>query len=220
MTNDYPYYDTRIRHITSLYKKARPDGEVFVSLLGYGGMVDDLFIKAAKRPDMFAESVARYLKKFNLDGVDIDWESPQINQYAPELITLLKAISKISKVTHAVVPGLALPEIIGKLRDLVDSINIMSYQTSTDSIEYVMNEYNASGLPYHKMAIGIDTESRFETMDTVRSKLELAHKYNATVFEYRFDNDIPPFFNTTTMIDKVLHEMKSIMRSPGKNIQY
>lgn len=215
MTNNHMSDHLKILHIISLYKKARPDGEIFVSL--YGDSIDDRFVNAANHSDVFSRSVLEYLQKYNMTGLDIDWESRSINRYVNELITLIKSCNKVFKkkykISHAIWPYVHAAETVGLLANQVDEINIMSYSLSTEFVELLINQYNASGFPYEKMVLGVETELGTETKNIIIGKVALMEKYNLRgIFLWRLDNDdiqlvdnsgkkIPTFKTTKMLYD-------------------
>jgi Glycosyl hydrolases family 18 len=219
MTNGHPSDHEKILHIMSLYKKARPNGEVFVSI--YGDAVDDRFVNASKS-DIFAESVMKYLMRYGMDGLDIDWETIGINFYAKDLVNLIKSCKRVFKnkykISHAIWPDVHYPETVGMLRGLVNEINIMSYGMGIPKVEYLINRYNESGFPYEDIIVGMETESTNENYNTIIGKLELIKKYNLKgLYLYRLDNDDipidldgkqigPPTFKTTKMLWDALHK--------------
>lgn len=202
MTNAHIGDHDKILRIISLYKKARPNGEVFVSL--YGDSVDEYFANAANHPTIFSESVLAYLKKYNMNGIDIDWESVSINRYSNVLVTLIKSCNKVFNgkylISHAIWPNVHDSSTVGLLADIVDEINIMSYSLGISNIEYLINQYNASGFPYNKMVLGIETETGYETKSTISGKVALIKKYNLKgIFVWRLDNDDIQQFNNTNV---------------------
>jgi chitinase len=72
-------FDTaRLRHLVDL-KKTNPDLKVTLSLGGWGGCrtCSDVFRTRAGRKE-FVRSVKRILQDFNVDGIDLDWEYPNL----------------------------------------------------------------------------------------------------------------------------------------------
>ena len=212
LTNERATDHAKILHIISSYKKARPDGQILIS--NYGEY-DDNYVNASKNSQNFAEIVLLYLKKYEIDGFDLDWESVRINDLSNELINLLKTCKYIFKnkykLSHAIWPGVHSPKTVGMLANLVDEINIMSYEMSISSLEFLINQYNQSGFPYEKMVLGMETETRNENNETICGKIDLVNKYNLRgIFVWRLDNDDipiksgiqvgPPSFRTVKML--------------------
>lgn len=201
---DYP----KMQKIISLYKKERLNSEIFVSMYDER---EDRVLYAANNPDIFSESVDQYLKKYKLDGLDLDWETIGINTYSSHLVNLSKSCfgknKHKHKITHAIWPDVHYPKTIGLLKNITDQINIMSYGLSIPSIEFLINSYNESGFPYEKMVLGMETESQQENKNTIIGKLELVRKYNLFgIFIWRLDND--PDFKTTKMLMDVMRNNK------------
>jgi GH18 family chitinase len=196
ITNENPDDEVRIKKVISLYRKSNPQGEVFVSLY------DERYersLYAANNSDNYFRSVVKYIKKYKLDGLDLDWETVLINRYSNELVTLLKVCHDQIKISHAIWPYVHDPKTVGLLANVVDQINIMSYSLSVSIVEYLINSYNQSGFPYEKMVLGIESETQDETQETINGKIGLVSKYNlAGIFLWRLDND--PEFKTVKMI--------------------
>lgn len=218
LTNPLTTDHNKILHIMSLYKKAKPNGEIFITL--FGDNTDEYYIYAANHSKKFSESVLKYLKKYNFNGIDLDWETISINRYSDTLVTLIKSCKEIFKnkykITHAIWPYVHDPKTVGLLADMVDEINIMSYGFSAVTTEYLIKQYNASGFPYEKMVLGIETEIGIDTKDIIFDKINLINKYNLSgIFEWRLDNDDitngKPSFKTTKILYNMLNNYKFIL---------
>ena len=59
----------KILHIISSYKKARPDGQILISDYGEN---EDNYVNASKNSQKFAENVLLYLKKYNINKLDLN----------------------------------------------------------------------------------------------------------------------------------------------------
>ncbi|MBF9253444.1 glycoside hydrolase family 18 protein [Pontibacter sp. 172403-2] len=84
-----PKDSTSLTYLVSL-KQAHPDLKIMFSLGGWGGCetCSDVFATAQGREE-FAKSVKALSGKYNLDGIDLDWEYPTIagfpgHRFAPE----------------------------------------------------------------------------------------------------------------------------------------
>jgi GH18 family chitinase len=218
----------RIREIVSLCRQNNPEAEIFITS-NFGGVMDDEYLAAANDPQKFAKSVLSYLKTYELDGYDMDWESRSIDDYAPQLISLLSSChatfaaagpnphGRPYKVTHAVWPGVESPETLASLKDSVDQINIMSYGPGDtyDLVSYADSYYQA-GFPYEKMIGGVESETGYtesggpDTQASVGAKCAYVKANNlAGLFEWRMDNDMrtgdgPPTFQVTRWMSDCL----------------
>lgn len=203
--------DSKIRTIVDLCHQENPDTEIFI-VSNYGDGMDDEYKIASEDPERFGRSVLTYLNRYHLDGYDMDWESPEINEYSAHLISLLTATYGILKdsgnnphntdykVTHAVWPGVHSPELVSDLNDSVDQINIMSY--GGNNLTSYADEYNQAGFPYEKMIGGAESEFGYEggpdTSSTVSEKVRyIREKDLAGIMEWRLDNDMRTKDNMT-----------------------
>lgn len=210
----------KIRNVIALARQGNPDAEILISS-NFGGDMDNEYLQAAQNPQKFADSVVAYMKKYGLDGYDMDWESHQINEDAPQLTALLStchatfaAAGKNPQgrpylLTHTVWPGVESAEIVAGLNDSVDQLNIMSYGSGdTYDLASYADSYLA-GFPYDKMVGGLESENGNtdgggpDTEASVVAKCSYVKEHNlAGLFEWRMDNDMrngngPPTFQVT-----------------------
>jgi len=201
----------RIRTVVSLCRLNNPGAEIFITS-NFGDDLDTEYLVAAQDPQKFADSVLAYLKAYDLDGYDMDWESGQIDDYAPQLTSLLSTChatfaaagnnpqGRTYLLTHTVWPGVESAQTVDGLKDSVDQINIMSYGTGDkyDLVSYA-DVYAAAGFPYDKMIGGVESESGYvdnvgpDTQASVAAKCAYVKEHNlAGLFEWRMDNDMRP----------------------------
>ena len=212
----------KIRNIIALCRQGNSDAEIFISS-NFGGGLDDQYAQAAQDPQKFADSVVDYMKKYGLDGYDMDWESRQIDEYAPQLTTLLSTCHAAFaaagnnqpghpyRLTHTVWPGVESPETVAGLIDSVDELNLMTYGPGDgyDLASYA-DSYHQAGVPYEQMIGGVESESGYpenggpDTEASVATKCAYVKANNlAGLFEWRMDNDLrtsdggPPTFRVT-----------------------
>jgi hypothetical protein len=211
----------KIRNVVALARQSNPDAVVLISS-NFGGDMDNEYLRAAQDPQKFADSVVAYMKKYDLDGYDMDWESYQINEDAPQLTTLLSTCHATFAaagsnphghpyiLTHTVWPGVESPETVAGLKDSVDQVNIMSYGSGDtyDLVSYA-DSYAQAGFPYEMMIGGLENEDGYtdgggpDTRASVAAKCAYVKEHNlAGLFEWRMDNDMrsddgPPSFQVT-----------------------
>lgn len=212
----------RIRNVVALCRQNNPNAEIFITS-NFGKELDDEYNTAAEDPQKFADSVMAYLKEYDLDGYDMDWESRQIDDYAAQLTSLLSTChvtfaaagtnphGRAYKLTHTVWPGVESAQTVAGLKDSVDQINIMSYGPgdSYDLVSYA-DSYSQAGFPYEQMIGGVESESGYpenggpDTQASVATKCAYVKANNlAGLFEWRMDNDLrtsdggPPTFRVT-----------------------
>jgi GH18 family chitinase len=201
----------RIRNVVALCREANPEAEIFI-VSNFGDELDPEYLAAAEDPQKFADSVIAYLKEYDLDGYDMDWESRQIDDYAPQLTSLLSACherfagegnspgGRRFLLTHTVWPGVESADTVSGLRDSVDQINIMSYGPGdTYDLSTYASAYNNAGFPYEKMIGGIESESGYgesgghDTQESITAKCSFVKvNHLAGLFEWRMDNDMRP----------------------------
>ena len=138
-------------------KKQNPDLKILISIGGWGWSrnFSDAVLTSEKQKT-FAKSAVEIMGKYNLDGVDIDWEYPAIpgdvgNVYRPEdkknytlmfaairaeLDALSKTTSKKYLLTTAVGGFQQFIDSteMGKAQEYLDYVNIMSYDSQSSKI--------------------------------------------------------------------------------------
>jgi len=202
----------RVREMVALCHEKNPDAEILISSNFGGSELDREYLTAALDPQKFADSVLAYLKEYDLDGYDMDWESSNIDDYVPQLTALLSTChatfasaglnphGRSYKVTHTVWPGVESAQTVAGLKDAVDQVNIMSYGTGDkyDLVSYA-DAYAAAGFPPGKMIGGLESESGYtdnagpDTQETVAAKCAYVKSHNlAGLFVWRIDNDMRP----------------------------
>jgi hypothetical protein len=213
--------EAKIRNVIALCRQGNPDAEIFITS-NFGEGMDDQYLQAAQDPRKFADSVVDYMKEYGLDGYDMDWESRQIDDYAPQLTTLLSTChatfaaagnnphGRPFGLTHTVWPGVESAQTVAGLKESVDQINIMSYGPGdTYDLASYADAYYQAGFPYGKMIGGVESESGYpesggpDTQASVDAKCAYVKANNlAGLFEWRMDNDMradngPPTFQVT-----------------------
>ena len=155
--------------------------EVFISIggwgIGDGGGEDGRFHRMAERAEgrrAFIESTMRFVRKYNLDGVDLDWEYPdEDHPSADHYVALVQDLGKQlhaegKKLTAAVVSyGKKGYGIKKEAFDAMDWINLMAYDDdyskdylaahspyalAIQSLDYWIKE---RGLPASKAVLGL-----------------------------------------------------------------
>ncbi len=202
----------RIRNIVGLIRQNNPDAEIFITSNFDEEKLDPRYLQASQDPQKFAESVVDYLKAYDLDGYDMDWESRKIDDYAPQLTSLLAAChdrfaaegnsprGRPYLLTHTVWPGVESPETVAGLKDSVDQLNLMTYGPGdTYDLASFATAYHDAGVPYEKMIGGVESESGYpesgghDTQESVAAKCAWVQENNlAGLFEWRMDNDMRP----------------------------
>ena len=202
----------RIHEIVALCHENNPGAEIFITSNFDERELDPEYLQAAQDPQKFADSVLAYLKEYDLDGYDMDWESGRIDDYAPQLTSLLSTChatftaagnnphGRPYLLTHTVWPGVESAETVAGLKDSVDQLNLMTYGTGDkyDLVSFA-DSYAAAGFPYEKMIGGVESESAYtdnvgpDTQGSVAAKCAYVKEHNlAGLFSWRMDNDMRP----------------------------
>jgi len=152
-----------LRYLVGLKKKNR-DLKVLISIGGWGGsrfFSDAVLTDTARKA--FAASAAAIVGKYNLDGVDIDWEYPDDigagniyriddkHNYTLMFKELRHSLDSVTNITHhtylltAAVGGFKrflLQTEMGKAQQYLDYINLMTYEASQDSLGVAVHHTN------------------------------------------------------------------------------
>jgi hypothetical protein len=163
---------SRIRNAIMLCRQNNPDAEIFISSNFGGNEMDDQYLLAAQDPQKFADSAVAYLKDYGLDGYDMDWESSNIDNYAPQLKSILATthttfasagngrLGKPYLLTHTVWPGVESAETAANLIGSVDQLNLMTYGTGNKyDLAATADSLHQAGVPYDMMVGGLESES-------------------------------------------------------------
>ncbi len=152
-----------LRYLVGLKKKNR-DLKVLISIGGWGGsrfFSDAVLSDTARKA--FAASAAAIVGKYNLDGVDIDWEYPNDigagnifrandkHNYTLMFKELRHSLDSVTNITHhtylltAAVGGFKrflLQTEMDQVQKYLDYINLMTYDYSQDSLGISMHHTN------------------------------------------------------------------------------
>jgi chitinase len=148
-------------------KLKNPALKILMSIGGWTwskGFSDAVLTDTARKA--FAQSAVAMMQKYNLDGVDIDWEYPgmkgdTLHVYRPEdkenytlmfkelrteLDSLQQATGKMYLLTTAVggFPSFLRHTEMGKAQQYLDYVNLMTYDYSWSTASHHTNLYNAS----------------------------------------------------------------------------
>ena len=196
-----PDSPTRVEALTAACRQANPGAEVYISS-GYDD--GEMYLEAAKDPGRFADSVVAFLRRYGLDGYDMDWENGLETQPLNDLATALRSAFDTAGAEDGKHYGLTLatwpkPDRaydMSVLAAQLDAINIMSYGVD-ESLEGCAQAYEQQGFPAAKMIGGVDTENGYlGGVDTIGSDGSIAEKAQyalqnglAGMMEWRLDND-------------------------------
>lgn len=194
-------FDGNVDHAVALINRMRevnPQAEIFVSLGGDGG--PNAFGGAAKDA-RFAEHVREFLQKYQLQGIDIDWEMGLQRELLSRLITQLSPVLHQAglKLTLAVWQFVSPAYDMSVLTPQLDQMNIMSYG-QIRKLDGIVKQYVDAGFPIEKLIGGIEVENPYreggpDTLGetgTIVQKANFARQHGmAGLMSWRLDNDYP-----------------------------
>lgn len=166
--------------------KANPRNQHLRTLVSIGGWTfRDQFKQAVyTNADRFIISIAEFLNKYGLDGVDLDWEYPESAEDAEILRYLVYNLHKCGIVSLALrgYPTLTDYQLRG-LEPYVDAFYIMTYDYNLNGavvdvpvhlndVERSLNAYLVS-VPAHKLHLGVNTYKNRYGGGLARNKLLL-----------------------------------------------
>ncbi len=141
--------------------------KVLVSIGGWNDGDDSRFHAVAANPayiTTFVNNCVSLVTTYNLDGIDIDWEYPDAGASADQYVTFMSALATVmhsrGKLLTAAVIGRANKGVKPEIFDLVDFLNIMSYDGGTPHSTYAMavadlRSWRAKGLSKDKAILGV-----------------------------------------------------------------
>ena len=161
------------RHLQHTVELAHAAGaRVLISVGGWGW--DDEFEEMAateKTRARFVGLVVEFMKSYNLDGVDIDWEYPNAGASATNYLELMRelrqSLPKPTLLTAAVIARAGDAEgVLPEVFTLLDFVNVMAYDDgSSDHSSYALAEsavrsWTSLGLPPEKCVLGVPFYAR------------------------------------------------------------
>ncbi|WP_435893572.1 glycoside hydrolase family 18 protein [Oceaniferula spumae] len=179
------------KHLKTI--KSRLQGTDTRLILCLGGWKKDEHFPAVTSSEQsrvtFAETLAKFAKKYDIDGVDLDWEYPKNAQQWHDLGKLIAAGKKAMGArpfiwSVAVHPRHLIPnEVVKQL----DRIHLMTYDAGkkhcdTTVAQTAIQEWKKRGVPANKLCIGVAFYGRkMENRNEVKTYAELFQIYGKAV---------------------------------------
>ena len=184
-----------MRLITQDARKVNPDIQLSLTLgYGNGALISQIFTNSQKTPEEAAEAFAKnmvsYLKKYNLNGFDLDWEYPISSDTSQDQFKLLiNAIGtefekEQKKYYLTISPAVADNLDADAINEYVDFINLQLYSGFTIPFEFTRIGINSDLFAYGAKFEGISPPDNkgYQTA-------EEAYKDNNEKYHYsRFTN--------------------------------
>lgn len=159
-----------------------PELKVMVACGGWGGSggFSDMAASEENRK-IFVESVVAFIKKYDLDGLDLDWEYPGLpgigNTYRPEdKQNFTSLVTELRQAMDQLKPGLIITFAaagweryfdhieLDKVMKQVDFINLMTYDMA-GGVPLTNHHTNLYGIPYDQLDQEIKTLLKDENIE-------------------------------------------------------
>lgn len=196
--------------------------KVILSIGGANGGADEAFESLTKNQAYltnFVKTITDLISQYNLDGVDIDWESPIVGKTDVSFSSLIQQLSKVlhqnKKLLTIAVPFSNGEFVSDDLVKAVDFINIMAYDnvneknhSSYNLADSALDYWLARGVPREKAILGIPFYGRtllnwqFLSYDLYHQILEKGGSADSDIFNKIQYNGI------TTVKSKTLLALK------------
>jgi chitinase len=166
--------------------------------------------------DFFADSVVTFVKKYNFDGLDVDWEYPTQRGGAPEdkenFSLLLETLAnKLHAEGLMVTAGVAADPTIAsegydfqKVGEYVDYINLMSYDYHTAASDHV----TGINSPLHQPPGG-------KPNDTLYTDSSVSQWLNGGVPASKLVIGVPMYGRTYTLVNSQDHDLGAPVSGNG-----
>lgn len=151
--------------INDIVKKAHASGAKVLASLGGGG-TDTTVANQYKNPandDALVANLDTFLKKYDLDGADIDIEKESKSEVGDNYGTFVsKVVDKLrpqGKLVTAAVAQYLQPAMNDSTLHLFDFVNIMIYSQKTSDYTSQLNYYIGKGMKKEQLTLGIISET-------------------------------------------------------------
>jgi GH18 family chitinase len=200
--------DFRVKDLITSLKNKHPNDtpDIFV-VIGQGTIDNNGSLEDAAKDQNFPTAVIQFLKKYGLNGVDIDWETPTKEELT-NMINLLQPIRDNGySLTIDVWPDVRTRLYDSSLPQLLDQINIMSYGKYRDAADEAKDYMSILKFQPLQIIGGIETESDYSEaggVDTlgpdgsIQTKVDNAFNEElslAGMMSWRLGNDYAPSTN-------------------------
>jgi glycosyl hydrolase family 18 (putative chitinase)/HYDIN/CFA65/VesB family protein len=186
----------RVKLVVRMARKTNPSIKILISL-GWGQNDDDTE-KAARTPVEFADSVRTLVQAYHLDGIDIDFESTNVEPAA--MLTLAQEIRRsLNKIRRPMIMTITPAQRGGLDNNVLEQFTYVMPQTydhggngfNFADARWLANQLRGS---YERIVYGLDSEAGTpqnpETPDNPKKFADRAKKNHAAgIFAWRLDND-------------------------------
>ncbi|HEY6763332.1 MAG TPA: glycoside hydrolase family 18 protein [Candidatus Sulfotelmatobacter sp.] len=189
--NSFPYdpKDSDLDRVKLIVQTARQKNPSLKILMSLGWGTNDAG-NAASTPGPFADSVGALIQTLNLDGLDVDFESTDVQPGA--MLTLAQAIaSSLSKVTpkREMVMTITPAQTYGLNQSVLQAFTYTMPQSYGNNPSYADTYAQILG-SYDQIVYGLDSEGPIGQSDNPQTYVDAAEANNAAgIFAWRLDND-------------------------------
>ena len=124
--------------------------------------------------DVFTSDVAKTVRDWGLDGIDIDAESGMDSEYVNTFVSLIKRLHQKlpsnALLTYTCYEGTQGPDgdILAQVLEMLSFVQLMAYFLNTEAMKALFRDYNTI-VPKHKLLIGVKAgEPQGTSLDEVR----------------------------------------------------
>ena len=179
--------EAKVLQVLQQLRRVNPKAEVFASVQ------DDLGLLRGAFDPGFPKKVLLFLQKYQLDGLDLDWEENLEERALSHLVEHLSRLLRLAKMklTLAAWPFWMRAYNASVLRVHLDQINLMSYGAGLNLSE-VVDDFVSHGFPPELLIGGVSTEWSDSLGDdgSIAEKVRTARERNLTgMMAWRLDND-------------------------------
>jgi len=144
--------------------------KVLISIGGWNHGDDSAFKSISKNTDYtknFAKQIINLVDIYDLDGVDIDWETPKFGENDKNFINLMKTLSQSihdkKKLITIAIPSMDADGILSEVFQYIDWANVMAYDSFYDLSNHSsyalaiasLNYWKQKGLSREKTVLGV-----------------------------------------------------------------
>ena len=180
-----------------------PDLKVMVACGGWGGSggFSDMAANAENRK-VFVDSVIEFIKKYNIDGLDLDWEYPGLpgngNPHSPDdkdNFTLL--VKELRQAMDNYKPGLELTFAAAGWERYFDFIDLAEVMKSANYINMMTYDLTGGGAPvtgHHTNLKGLSLEQVGDTAQVMLERLGYNYQRRSAddIIQYCIEKGVSP----------------------------
>jgi hypothetical protein len=162
-------------------QEAHNKGRKILICVGGAG-TGDSFVVASNNTNRanFITNIVNFMKKYNYDGVDMDWE--ELRGANASYVTLHKELrAELEKITPRPLLTVAMADylasVCGQIYTYVDQMNAMSYWTNAGGMNGFMSPLLSAGIPKKILGVGMGLDPADNEIDQDSSSCRAKCQY-------------------------------------------